>query len=275
MASQFRATSGWRQLDRENGSSAFSAIHSAVGSGLDLLFPPSCLGCGASIAGSAALCGGCWRETPFLAEPLCDQCGAPFDHEPMATAPPDRIVCERCERRPPPWRRGRAAILYDGAGRDLVLALKHADRTDIARPMARWMARVGAPLLESADALVPVPLHWRRRLRRRYNQSAEIARVLSRLSGAPLDLSALTRRRPTTSQDGKTAVERRRNVSDAFHVTRRGAARLADRRVLLIDDVLTTGATAGACARALLEAGAGAIDLLVFANVEKASRDPI
>lgn len=245
----------------------------AIDQGLNWLSPPQCLICAAPTAAPGALCGDCWRETPFIAGPVCDRCGAPFEGESDGDIS-GRALCDTCATRPAAWDRGRAATLYEGPARALTLALKWGDRTDAARPMGRWMARAGAALVEETDLVTPTPLHWRRRAARRFNQSAELAREVAALWGKPLDLGALRRRRATVSQQGKTLRERRRNVDDAFAVAPSAAARLAGRRVLLVDDVLTTGATASACAATLFAAGARNVHLLVFSRVRVGDDDP-
>lgn len=175
---------------------------------------------------------------------------------------------------PPAWPgpgplRARAACLYDEASRELILKLKHADRTDLAGLMARWISRAAADLLAEADAVAPAPLHPWRLLRRRYNQAAEIARPLARAAGLAYLPDALVRVRHTASQGGKSGSGRRRNVAGAFVVPERRRRQVEGRRILLVDDVLTTGATAEACARALLQAGARAVDLAVAARVRE------
>ena len=170
-------------------------------------------------------------------------------------------LCAVCEARRRPFARARAACLYDDHSRELILQLKHADRTDLAPLFARWLARAAAPLLEEAQAIVPVPLHRWRLLRRRYNQAAEIARPLSALSGVPYVAAALIRRRDTATQAGRSGAGRRRNVAAAFYVPGRNRGKIEGKTVLLVDDVLTTGATAEGCARALLRAGAASVSV--------------
>lgn len=173
------------------------------------------------------------------------------------------------------FARARAACLYDEHSRDLVLKLKHADRTDLSSLFARWISRAAPDLLDEADAVVPVPMHRARLLRRRYNQAAEIARPLARSAGRPYLADALVRKRDTVSQGGKSADGRRRNVAAAFAVPDRKRPLVEGKRVLLVDDVLTTGATAEGCARALLAAGASAVDLTVVARVTEMRSRPI
>ncbi len=227
---------------------------------LDLFLPPH------DFAGEAAQTIGLnadgWSRIAFIEEPCCDGCGSPFEYDPGPG-----VRCAACEARPRAFDRARAACLYDETSRDLILKLKHADRTDLAGLMARWLSRAARPLLAEADIVVVVPLHGRRMLRRRYNQAAEIARPLARMHHLAFLPDALERVRDTDTQAGKSASGRRRNVAGAFAVPPRLRDRLAGKRVLLVDDVLTTGATAHACARALKAAGAAAVDVAVIAKV--------
>lgn len=203
-----------------------------------------------------------WIRIAFLEDPVCDGCGSPFEFDPGPG-----VRCPACTARPRAFDRARAACLYDEASRDLILKLKHADRTDLAGLMARWLSRSARPLLEDADVVVPVPLHRWRLLRRRYNQAAEIARPLARGAGLAFLPDALERVRDTATQGGKSATGRRRNVAGAFAIRAAVLDQLTGRRVLLVDDVLTTGATAHACARALKAAGAAAVHVAVIAKV--------
>jgi ComF family protein len=176
---------------------------------------------------------------------------------------------------PPAYARARAAVRYDDVARTLVHALKYQDRTDLAPAMGRWMARAGRELLDDADVLIPVPLHWRRAWRRRFNQSGALARAIERQSGVKLAAEALRRIRPTEQQIGLSRTQRASNVQGAFKVAPDRQAQIAGRRVVLVDDVLTSGATADACARALLRAKAASVDVLVFARVVEGHRTPI
>jgi ComF family protein len=210
------------------------------------------------------LCVDCFRLTGFITEPCCARCGVPFAS--AAQGGPDRL-CAACREAPPVFERARAALRYDTQSRRLLLPFKHADRTEIARTLVPQMARAGAMLLRQADVLVPVPLHRRRLFLRRYNQAAILAQGLARISRKPTLPDALVRRRATASLGAKSAAERATEVADAFAVRGSRVVRLAGRRVLLIDDVMTSGATANACALALLAAGATAVDVLVAARV--------
>jgi ComF family protein len=176
---------------------------------------------------------------------------------------------------PPAYHRARAAVRYDDVARTLVHALKYGDRLDLAPTMGRWMARAGGELLAEADALIPVPLHWRRLWARRFNQSALLAKTIAEESGVAVADGVLKRVKATAQQVGLSQVERAENVQGAFRVAPDRRAEIAGRRVVLLDDVLTSGATSDACARALLRAGARNVDVLVFARVVDAVRAPI
>jgi ComF family protein len=183
-------------------------------------------------------------------------------------------LCQRCVDTPPPFERARAALNYDKASRRLVLPFKHGDRTEFVAVLARLMARAGARLAREADVLVPVPLHRRRLFVRRYNQSALLARALGRMTGRPVLVDALIRLHATRTLGGKSAAERREEVAGAFAVRPRCASLLEGRRILLIDDVMTSGATAAACAESLLAAGASAVDVLVGVRVPDPRLEP-
>ena len=231
--------------------------------GLDFALPPRCLTCEAAVEAPGRLCTACFRATGFVTEPCCDRCGTPFRHAGQGGL---ARQCRQCTDHPPPWSRGRAELRYDDQARRIILPLKHGDRVDVAPALGRHMARAGAALLQSADLLVPVPLHRRRLLTRRYNQSALLAYAVGRVAKRPVAPDALQRVRATESLGDKGRTERAETVRGAFVVRPSRVAQVAGRRVVLIDDVLTTGATAGACTRALLDAGAARVDLLVGAR---------
>ena len=206
-----------------------------------------------------------WQRISFLEAPVCDGCGAPFEHDLG-----EGVRCAACSTRPRIFSRARAACLYDDASRDLVLQLKHADRTELAGLLSTWISRAAAELLDEAELIVPVPMRPLRMLRRRYNQAAELARPLARRWRRPYAPDALKRLKDG-GQAGKSAAGRQRAVIGAFQVPERKKALVQGKRVLLVDDVLTTGATAEACARALLRAGARAVDVAVVARVRDAA----
>ena len=227
---------------------------------LDMVFPPQSIDGGPALAGGLSVAA--WSRIQWLDGPVCDGCGAPFDYE-------IGVRCAACLARRRAFDRARAACIYDETSREPILKLKHADRTDLAPLFARWLSRAARELVAEADAIAPVPLHRGRLLSRRYNQAAEIARPLSRLAGVRYLPDALVRRRATETQGGKSGSGRRRNVAGAFEVPPRKVAQVAGKRVLLVDDVLTTGATAEGCARALKAAGALRVDVAVVARVKE------
>jgi ComF family protein len=229
---------------------------------VDALLPPRCLKCGTIVTAPGSLCAGCWSDLHFLSAPCCACCGYPFETETTEDA-----LCASCLAEHPPFHRSRAAFAYDDGSRDMILAFKHADRMELAKPFARWMAQAGRDLLADADLIVPVPLHWRRLLSRRYNQAALLATALGRLSDKPVLPDLLQRRRATAKQGHLSRLGRERNVKGAFTLRPVLRRQVADKRVLLVDDVITTGATVAGCCRVLMGAGAAAVDVLALAQV--------
>ncbi len=232
---------------------------------LDAVLPPLCLGCSEVVETPGGLCAACWASFAFIAPPYCARCAHPFVHRVDTTA-----LCGACAAQPPPYRRARAVLVYDDKSRKLVLPFKHGDRTDIARACGAWMARAGAELLADADLVAPVPLHWRRLFTRRYNQAQLLARIAvaaTPSTGARLVPDLMRRRRWTGSQSGLAAKQRYDNVRQAFDLNPRWAAQVAGKSVLLVDDVLTTGATLETCARVLQRGGAQHVDVLTLARV--------
>ena len=232
---------------------------------VELLYPPRCLGCGALVDSDFGLCGICWRDTPFIGGTVCDACGVPLPGAPDG----HRLECDDCMDTPRPWAMGRAALLYRDRARQMVLALKHGDRQEIARPAALWMARAARPMLRDDLLIAPVPLHWGRFLKRRYNQSALLARALARATGLTHCPDLLIRARRTAMLDGKSAAQRFADLSGAISAHPRRRRRLEGRPVLLVDDVMTSGATLAACTEACLAAGSGNVFVLTLARVAK------
>ena len=236
---------------------------------LDIALPTLCVACREPVDGEG-VCASCWAKLSFIAPPYCPRLGIPFVYDPG----PELLSMEAIAN-PPAYQRARAAVRYDEVARTLVHALKYQDRTDLAPAMGRWMARAGHELLETADLLVPVPLHWRRAWHRRYNQSGALARVVERQSGVKLKGELLRRVRATEQRVGLSRSQRASNVQGAFGVSADQRSEIQGRRVVLIDDVLTSGATVDACARALLRAKAVQVDVLVFARVVDTPKAPI
>lgn len=238
---------------------------------LDLVYPPLCILCREPVSEPDSLCPACWRELHFIDDPVCAACGLPFEIDAG-----EGTLCASCLSRPPLFDRARAILTYDDLSRKPVLALKHADRLDLVPAFGRWLERSGRALVEEADVIIPVPLHRTRLWTRRYNQAAELARALSRLTKLPMAPTALIRRKATPSQGSMPSAEaRRRNMAGAFLVPKLERPVVAGRRVLLVDDVLTTGATANACARALKRAGVSAVYVLALARVVRPLSHPI
>lgn len=227
-----------------------------------VLFPPVCPGCRRLVSEPGTLCGTCWPQLRLIEHPLCPVYGTPFSHD-MG----ENFLSAEAIANPPPFSRCRSAAAYDGAARQLVQALKYKDRTDLARWMAKWMLRAGHDLIADAEVVVPVPLHPWRFFRRRFNQSAELGRALAERAGLACEPGALVRRRKTRQQVGLVRSEREANVRGAFVVPEAMEIAVHGRRVLLIDDVYTTGATVSAATRALKRARVADVDVLTFARV--------
>ncbi|MFZ6764021.1 ComF family protein [Pseudoroseomonas sp. WGS1072] len=231
---------------------------------IDLLLPPRCMACAEPVLDHDTLCTACFRATTLINSPCCDRCGLPFQHDGqgLPAAEGEGLACAQCLVRPPDYGRARAALLYDEGSRRLILPLKYGDRTELAGLLARQMVRAGRELLAEAELILPVPLHRSRLLTRRYNQAALLARRLSRLSGRPWapDLLLRARRTPPLADFG--AAQRALVLEGAFTLSAGAARRIEGRRLLLVDDVLTSGATVGGCTRLLLAAGAASVDVL-------------
>ena len=241
--------------------SAAAGARTFLRAAVDIALPPLCAACRQPVDGKG-LCPSCWSRLSFITRPYCERLGIPFAYDPGPGVLSMEAIAD-----PPAYHRARAAVRFDEVSRRLVHALKYGDRLDLAPMMGHWMSQAGREVLGEADALVPVPLHWRRQWSRRFNQSAMLAAAVSAQCGIPLAAEALKRVKPTAQQVGLTRAERATNVQGAFKVPQEGKAAVLRRRLVLVDDVLTSGATVEGCARALLRAGAANVDVLVFARV--------
>jgi ComF family protein len=237
-------------------------LRSAARTVLDLILPPTCLACRKPVGSAGGLCPACWTQVGFIERPYCERLGTPFPND---TGGP--LLSPAAIASPPAFDRARAAARYSDVARDLIHLLKYGDRLDLARPLGRWMARAGAELLADADALVPVPLHWTRLWQRRFNQSAILARAISETAHVPVVDHILARTRATAPQVGLARAERSRNVQGAFVVPKEARIEVKGQKLVVIDDVLTSGATASVCANVLRRAGATRVDVLVLARV--------
>ncbi len=241
-----------------------SAFRQAGRLALDLLLPSHCLTCDQPVDAPGQLCPACFEQTNFITDPCCARCGVPFETRERGGATGE---CANCQADPPPWGQARAALRYDAQSKRIILPLKYGDRVENARALAPMMVRAGAELLRAADWLVPVPLHRTRMITRRYNQAALLAHAVGRLAGRKTLLDALRRVRATTPLAELSPTRRAEEMDGAITVQARRRALLADSRVLLVDDVLTSGSTARACVAALQAAGATRVDVLAAARV--------
>jgi ComF family protein len=230
-----------------------------------MIYPPRCLACGAETETERGLCGNCWHDTHFISGLVCSACGVPLP------GPGESIdtFCDACLHTPPAWNKGRAAVLYEGAGRRVVLALKHGDRLDIAKPLAGWMLVRGHDLITPGTIVVPVPLHWRRLLRRRYNQASLLAQHIAFARSARMIPDFFKRRRCTVPQLNMSREERFANQADAIEVAPKCREAANGASLLIVDDVMTTGATLSACTEAALATGARQVNILVLARVAR------
>lgn len=237
-------------------------LRTGLQTALRMVYPPRCLACGGLVEQDNGLCASCFAETPFITGLVCDLCGIPLPGQSDAA-----VHCDSCLSAARPWTQGRAALRYESVGRRLVLALKHGDRHDIVVTAADWMAQSLPRSLPDDTVVVPVPLHLTRLLRRRFNQSALLAQAVARRLGLDYMPDALNRTRRTESLNGKSRDARYSELSESITPNPRRLQQLCGRPVLLVDDVMTSGATVSVCATACHAAQSGDITVLVLARV--------
>ena len=230
---------------------------------LDFLLPLRCVSCTSSVGTPDSLCADCWQKISFIEKPWCQRLGTPFAYDVGEGSWSPQAIAS-----PPIFDRLRSVAFYEGPARDLVVALKFFRQRELAKPMGRWMSRAGSELLKEDSLIVPVPLHWLRLLSRRFNQSADLARVIAKECGGQFEPELLKRRKKTRRQVGLSAKARQKNVRSAFSVDQTRSGQIQGRHVVLIDDVITTGSTIAACSKTLLSAGAASVDVLTFAYAE-------
>jgi ComF family protein len=243
----------------KQGRDAFRAGLTAL---IGVVYPPSCIACHAALSEAQALCPACWSGIGFIERPYCERLGTPF-----AVDLGEGLLSPATIADPPVFERARAVCRFDGTARELVHKLKYGDRLELALTLGRMMTQAGRDLLPDADLVVPVPLHRTRLWTRRFNQATALGSVVARLAGLPLDPAALARVKRTRQQVGLTRAQRADNLQGAFKVLPGAKPKIEGRRILLVDDVLTTGSTVNAASRALLRAGATRVDVLTFARV--------
>nr|WP_295734459.1 ComF family protein [uncultured Bartonella sp.] len=229
---------------------------------MNFLFPPTCPGCGVFVEKTGTICPECWKQLHFITKPYCPVMGTPFTYDQG-----EGFLSGEAIQSPPPFTRARSVVAHFGLARSLVTRLKYGDRTELAPFMAEWMTIAGKELIESADIIVPIPLHYRRFLKRTYNQATELSRNIARSTGKPLQPFVLKRQKNTRQQVGLLKKARQRNMIGAFIVPEKEKAKIKDKRVLLVDDVFTTGATVRSATKALLRGGAKSVDVLTFSRV--------
>ncbi len=228
----------------------------------DFLLPARCLSCTKLIEEPHALCSECWKNLNFITTPFCRGCGFPFEVEIG-----EQALCGRCIQAPASYTHARAALCYDDACKPLILRFKHSDAIHLAPLMSKWMLRAGKDLIDQADYMVPVPLHWQRMFVRRYNQAALLTLELSKLTKKSTAVDMLKRHRSTPPQGSKRAGSRQQNVAGAFVINPSWYPKIRGKTILLIDDVMTSGATLQSCTAPLLKAGAKRVDVLTIAKV--------
>ena len=258
----------------------FKKIQDGLAHTLDFILPPRCVVSGAFVERQGMIDSTCWKDLVFITDPLCRICGVPFAYEPPVWdnvldttehGTDQGAICARCHQKRPRYHKARAALTYNEGSRAMILKFKHADYTHNVRAFIPWLVRAGEIFFEPEACFIPVPLHRWRLLHRRYNQSALLAGALSRTVGIPWIPDGLLRIRSTPSQGHLAPDERVDNVRRAFQINPVHAQTLKDRKIILIDDVFTTGATVEECARCLYKNGAKEVNVLTLARTVRSA----
>ncbi len=230
---------------------------------IDTILPPRCLKCGKILESENGLCADCFNEIDFISTPYCKKCGRPFADIHHGNG----LICGDCMKKQHSlFRFNRSAVKYNEHSKNLLLSFKFMDKTDNAPLLAKWLKQAGKDIFaEGVDIFIPIPLHYKRLLKRRYNQSALLAKELSRLTGIKTDYASVVRGRHTRPQVEFSGAARIKNIKGAFKI--KHPERIKGKRIVLIDDVMTTGSTLKECALVLKKAGAKSVDTLTVARV--------
>ena len=237
---------------------------------IDFILPPRCIVSGEMVDQQGMISSAAWADLNFISAPQCNRCGLPFDFD--TGEEKEGTICGACLKEPPIFDKARAALVYDDASRNIILAYKHADQTQSVPSFITWLNQAGSEMLARADYLVPVPLHRWRILRRRFNQSALMAQYLSESTKIPCLLEAVHRKHATVTQGHLQVSERKKNVKNAFALNPKCVEQIRNKHIILIDDVYTTGATITECTKVLLKGGAASVNILTLARVVKPVR---
>lgn len=231
---------------------------------IDTIFPPQCDSCGTLLNSNAGLCHKCWSDIDFIEDPKCRICGMPFEYD-MG----ENVLCASCIQKTPPFDKARSVCKYNDVSRKLVTGFKFHDRIHMNNHLAKWMLRISDELLNESDIIIPVPLHRIRLWKRKYNQSALLAMSVSKMSDKPVIYDFLIRKKNTKAQSGLTFAQRQKNVKGAFILNPKYSSIINEKNILIVDDVMTTGATVLACAKILKRSGAKSVNILTFARTLK------
>lgn len=246
-------------------------VMTVVAKMLDILLPPRCFACGDDVQDHGSQCAACWSKVDFISHPLCSCCGVPFDYVSNQADEEEGFICGDCAKSAHAYDQARAVFVYDDHSKKMILSFKHGDRHEGVPAFAIWLWGAAKIWEDEIDIIMPVPLHWRRLFKRRFNQAAEMAYAVGKLAGLGVNATSLKRHKPTRSQFGLGARQRQKNVQSAFSINDKDKAAVKGKTILLVDDVMTTGATINACAKALKKVGAKKVYAVSLARVVNSS----